>query len=295
MHQINECPVCGEKQFTKTFSCKDFTVSHETFQLIKCNACKLIATSPRPTNDSLPKYYLSEDYISHSNRVTSIIDLIYKISRHFTLRWKSNLIKKNSSVSEPTTLLDYGCGTGDFLNKMKTAGWSVAGVEPSAIARTKAQQEYSLKVSEKLTQVKEIYDTLTLWHVLEHVPDLNETLAQLTQRLSKNGTMFIAVPNYKCSDAKHYGENWAGYDVPRHLWHFSQENMSKLLQRHDLTLTKIIPMKLDAFYVSLLSEKYTNGKISIVGLVRAFINGLKSNYRAKETREYSSLIYIAQK
>ena len=111
-------------------------------------------------------------------------------------------------------------------------------------------------------------------------------------RIDDNGTLIIAVPNYKSYDAKHYKELWAAYDTPRHLWHFSQDAIKILFEKHNFKVTKTLPMYFDSFYVSLLSEKYKNGKSNYL---KAFYRGLMSNIKAKSNGEYSSLIYILKK
>ena len=128
-----------------------------------------------------------------------------------------------------------------------------------------------------------------MWHVLEHVPNVENQIAQLKRLLKPHGTIFIAVPNFKSYDANYYGNFWAAYDVPRHLWHFSKTAIQKLFAKQNLKLIKILPMILDSFYVSLLSEKYKTGKMNFV---KAFYIGLLSNIKAKQNLEYSSHIYV---
>lgn len=292
MYSIKVCPVCDGKVLEPFLSCTDHTVSHETFQLVKCVSCSFIITSPRPADNDLGKYYLSDDYISHSAKSTSLFDKVYKISRLFTLRWKINLIKDNSAnPPQPIRLLDYGCGTGDFLNTAKKNNFTICGVEPSSVARAHASILTGNKILEAIEETEERFNTITLWHVLEHIPDLNEKIAALKNRLAINGTMFIAVPNHLSTDAAVYKQNWAAYDVPRHLWHFNRTVMKRLLHKHLLHVEKIIPMKLDAFYVAMLSEKQKNGKNSFLAMLKGFLNGMKSNY-GKNDNEYSSLIYV---
>jgi 2-polyprenyl-3-methyl-5-hydroxy-6-metoxy-1,4-benzoquinol methylase len=296
MFTTTQCPVCDGKTFTPFLTCIDHTVSHETFALVKCDSCRLIITSPRPDNGTLGKYYISDEYISHSNRSVTITDKAYKIARNIALSWKVNLVSKHVNGSKGNNLLDYGCGTGEFLKRAQQVGYNVTGVEPSDLARTQALELTNAPVAASVDEITTgPFDAITLWHVLEHVPDLNGVLEQLKTRLRENGTIFIAVPNHQSHDAKVYRELWAGYDVPRHLWHFSKENMKALFQKHNLKLSAIVPMKLDAFYVSMLSEKYKRNKISIAGLSKAFITGLQSNAKAASTSEYSSLIFIGKK
>jgi len=286
------CPICEGKNFTSYFDCIDYTKSKEKFSIVKCIACNFLITSPRPDSSSLGKYYESENYISHTNSSKSFSDNIYKQVRTFTLKWKLNVIK---SYKQNGKLLDYGCGTGEFLNSCRMAKWQCAGIEPSQVAREQASHLTQLPVVKSLDQIAtEKFDVITLWHVLEHVEVLNETMSELKARLAEGGIIFIAVPNHESADAKKYKSYWAGYDVPRHLWHFSQSTMSKLLIKNGLKLLNTTPMKQDSFYVSLLSEKYRQPNASlIIHMVKAFIVGLQSNLEAKKNRNYSSLVYIA--
>jgi 2-polyprenyl-3-methyl-5-hydroxy-6-metoxy-1,4-benzoquinol methylase len=295
MVPVTQCPVCEGKSFSPYLICEDHTVSHETFILIKCEACHFVITSPRPESEALGHYYLSDDYISHAKKSKSIFDIVYKISRLYTLRWKLNLIKENIlNEKVPGKILDFGCGTGEFLEKCRQGGFHTTGVEPSDTARMHASALTATNIYRSADEVNDTFHVITLWHVLEHIPDLNESIHQLKGKLKKDGTMFIAVPNHQSYDARIYKNLWAGYDVPRHLWHFSEATMTRLLNKHSLTVEKIIPMKLDAFYVSMLSEKHSAKRNSVAGFIHGFINGLRSNYLAKKN-EYSSLIYVVRK
>jgi SAM-dependent methyltransferase len=280
--------------FKHLLSCKDYTVSQERFDLDQCLTCGLVFTNPRPKDSELNRYYQSDSYISHSNKATSIVDRVYKIARQFTLKWKYDLLQKHSRI-KPASILDYGCGTGAFLHECQQRNMKIAGVEPNATARQQAQALTGVEIQSELVEAKDVYDAITLWHVLEHVSDLNATLEKLRSLLSENGTMFIAVPNHQSQDARKYGEHWAAYDVPRHLWHFDRQSMTRLLNKHNMKVGGILPMILDAYYVSLLSEKYRSGKQGIIGMGRAIVRATQSNIEATRNQEYSSLIYIAQK
>ena len=136
------------------------------------------------------------------------------------------------------------------------------------------------------------YQVITLWHVLEHLPELKENIGRLASLLKEEGTLIVAVPNYKSFDAKYYNAYWAAYDVPRHLWHFSRHSIQRLFQEHNLEVVETRPMWFDAFYVSLLSETYKKSKAK---WIKAFFIGLWSNLRGLVTKEYSSHIYILKK
>jgi 2-polyprenyl-3-methyl-5-hydroxy-6-metoxy-1,4-benzoquinol methylase len=295
MADIVICDVCGSDKLTFDKKCFDYTVSHETFTLLNCSACGVLITSPRPDNQQLSKYYLSENYISHSNKGRSLIDKVYLLARRITIKRKVKLISQ-FGISQGK-VLDYGCGTGEFLKACKQKSWRVTGIEPSALAREKAKTLTKEKIVSSFEEINNPpFDIITMWHVLEHVPDLNTALKNIHSSLNNNGTLIIAVPNHESYDAKHYGEYWAGYDTPRHLWHFNQQSMRKLLANNSLDLINILPMKLDAFYVSMLSEKYKHGKdAGLKGMTMAFIYGFISNFKASTSGNYSSLIYIVQK
>lgn len=295
MTTITSCPVCEGHAFTAFQSCIDYTVSQETFYLVSCTTCGFVMTSPRPTDERLGNYYLSEKYISHTNKAASVIDKVYLLARNYTLQWKLNLVNAATSPRQKK-ILDYGCGTGEFLKKCKDDQWQVSGVEPSPSARQQSSLLTGAVIAEKIQELQEKdFNVITLWHVLEHVSDPNAIIHEIKQKLTKDGTIFIAVPNYRSWDGSHYKEFWAGYDVPRHLWHFSQQTMKALLEKNSLKLNRIIPMKLDSFYVSMLSEKYKNNTSSLTGIVKAMINGMRSNWRAHKNQEYSSLLYVIKK
>lgn len=245
----------------------------------------MLVTSPVPVN--LENYYKSEAYISHTDSNKSLFDKIYQIVKNHTLKQKLKLI--NSFKVDEKTILDIGAGTGDFLNTCKNKGWKTTGIEPSEKARNIATQK-NINLLDDISKVSnQQFDVISLWHVLEHVPNLFEYIGELKKLLKPNGVLIIAVPNFKSYDANYYKEFWAAYDVPRHLWHFSKKSIQTLFSSVQMKITKTLPMKFDSFYVSLLSEKYKTKKSKPIS---AFLTGLKSNLKAKRTGEYSSLIYV---
>jgi 2-polyprenyl-3-methyl-5-hydroxy-6-metoxy-1,4-benzoquinol methylase len=295
MTELKQCPACGATTFTPHLTCTDYTVSHETFSIVQCAACKFVFTNPIPEITTLGKYYESVAYVSHSAQPTTLMDRLYILARTKTIKWKARLIKKDITADH-ITLLDYGCGTGDFLTHCKHLGWKVQGIEPSGSARQIAETKSGQTIYPAIEQLPSAqFDIITLWHVLEHVPDLHQLIKNLSNRLKPNGTIFIAVPNRNSWDAKHYQSNWAAYDVPRHLWHFTLQDMKKIMSAHSLNVIDIIPMKLDAYYVSLLSEKYQNNRIGPLTVLKSVLNGLRSNISGSKTFEYSSHIYVIKK
>jgi len=269
---------------------KDYSVSGETFDLYYDETLDMLITHPQPSLENLGKYYESEDYISHTDNKRSLFEKLYHFIKSIALKNKLNLI--NSFQPQKGRILDIGAGTGEFLSVAKNDGWQTIGVEPSDRAKAIAKNKGVSFVSATSELENHSFDVISMWHVLEHVPDLDQQIKELKRLLKPTGTLIIAVPNFKSFDAKHYGKFWAAYDVPIHFWHFSKTAIKMLFEKETMQLEKILPMKFDSFYVSLLSEKYKSGKMNFV---KAFFIGLQSNWKARQNFEYSSHIYILKK
>lgn len=268
---------------------KDFLVSGEEFSLVLNQEYGFLETRPQPERKDIAKYYQSEEYISHTDSKKGAIAFLYQKVRSYSLVQKVKLISKLNSGKG--TLLDIGAGTGEFLRVAQKKGWVVSGVEPNEGAREFAQDK-NIPLDESIAVPEgKTFDVVTLWHVLEHMPDLQNTIHKTQQLVKEGGTLIIAVPNFNSFDAKYYKNYWAAFDVPRHLWHFSRDAMSKIFSS-ELELVKTKPMIFDSFYVSLLSEKYRSGNSFSI---KAFFIGLLSNLKAWKNKEYSSLIYCYKK
>ncbi len=288
---LNLCPACNASTFIPYLEVKDHSVSHETFQLVECTSCGLVFTNPRPEPEAIGKYYKSEEYISHTNSSSGLMNKAYQLARKRAIVGKMKVLE--SMNADPRMLLDYGCGTGEFLAAAKAKGWVCAGLEPDEGARSQARKNYSLNVEDP-EHLKNLpsgqFGAITLWHVLEHVHDLQETVKQLRRCLSTKGVLIIAVPNRTSYDAEVYGPYWAAYDVPRHLYHFSKKPMLQLIEKAGFTCHSVQPLFFDPFYIALLSGKYKNGSSNPV---TAAFTGLQTTLKGKKDIEKnSSLLYI---
>ena len=265
---------------------KDYSVSQEDFDLYYDTNLDMLITNPQPSLEALPKYYESQNYISHTDGNKSMFEKMYQTVKTIALKSKLKLIQKNSQVG---SILDIGAGVGDFLVVCENAGWQTTGIEPSEKAKAIAIKK-GVSFAENMQDLpNQSFDVITMFHVLEHVPDLDFQMQELKRLLKPTGVLFIAVPNFKSYDAKHYQKFWAAYDVPIHFWHFSKTAIQKLFQTQKMKVAEILPMKFDSFYVSLLSEKYKTGKMNYI---KAFWIGAKSNYFGNKNKEYSSHIYV---
>jgi 2-polyprenyl-3-methyl-5-hydroxy-6-metoxy-1,4-benzoquinol methylase len=294
VHYTN-CPVCGSATIAVTLVVQDYTVSNQPFEIYHCSNCSFRFTQDVPDINSIAPFYKSENYISHTNTSKGIVNRLYQTVRKQTLKQKRKLIEKVTGLTKGS-LLDVGAGTGAFAGAMKEAGWQVTGLEPDADARAVGKKEYGIALS-PINEFYELpaasFDAITMWHVLEHVHDLNGYIIKLKSLLKEKGRLFIAVPNYTSKDAAIYKEHWAAYDVPRHLYHFSPQSMQVLMEKHGLKILAHKPMWFDSFYVSMLSSKYKTGKTKLLG---SFFTGLRSNVKAmSDVRQCSSVIYVIGK
>ena len=292
MNKPQQCPICLGQNISKKFDVKDFFFTQEKFSLWQCKTCSVLFTHPQPPLESLAKYYDTPDYLSHNTKQNGVVGHIYRLLRDFNIHRKYKIVTKYIPQGR---LLDIGCGSGELLYYFKRHNWSCTGIEPNPSAREFARSQYGLRI-EKEEQLKKLpeksFDVISMWHVLEHVPDVNERMIQVNRLLKDHGLLVIALPNPLSWDASYYQESWAAYDVPRHLYHFSRKAFKYLAKKHHFKITDILPLTLDAYYVSFLSERY---KANRMPFVRASLKGMISNIKAGKTGNYSSLIYILRK
>ena len=293
--KIDTCPLCGGQQLEHALTCTDYYASGEQFEVVRCVHCGFLLTQNAPTETEIGRYYETPDYISHSDTQKGLMNRIYHWVRRYMLLRKASMVKRFSHL-EKGALLDYGTGTGYFPHTMTKEGWTVKAIEKSPQARAFALKHFQLEVDEE-NALKEYqtnsFDVITLWHVMEHLEHLNEMWQTLAGLLKERGVLIVAVPNPASYDATKYQEWWAAYDVPRHLWHFTPATMQSFGTKHEFVLEKTIPMPFDAFYVSMLTEKYKESKFPFLkGMLTgtcAWLNSLTNKERS------SSMIYVFRK
>lgn len=292
---INTCPLCGGKHLEHAITCTDHYASGEQFSLYRCEDCGFIFTQDAPVEAEIGRYYETPDYISHSDTHKGLMNRVYHRVRKYMLSRKAKLIKRTSGLSKGS-LLDIGTGTGYFSNEMKERGWRVKAIEKNARARAFAKEHFELEVDAEdalAGYADDSFDVITLWHVMEHLEPLNETWKKLAQLLKERGVLIVAVPNPNSYDAGKYKEWWAAYDVPRHLWHFTPSAMQQFGVKHGFKLAEQHPMPFDAFYVSMLTEKYKGSRLAFLkGMWTGLLAWFSSLAKAERS---SSMIYVFRK
>ncbi len=290
MEELLQCPICHSNQLSQYQQIKDYFLSKEDFTLVRCSHCGFIFVNPRPDKSQIGPYYKAEAYISHSDTKKGLIAKMYQYVRNLNIRNKYKLINKYKKYGK---ILDIGCGTGDVLAYFSGKGWQVEGVEPDADARKVAINKNHITPHEEsdLRNLPDAsFDVITMWHVMEHVHNLEERMETIRRLIKPDGVFIFSVPMNDSFDAVHYGKFWAAWDVPRHLYHFTSETAKLLAENHRFKMMQTAPMKFDSYYISLLSEKYKTGKSSFI---KAFFVGLKSNLKAQNHKNnYSSLIFV---
>ena len=299
MEQLEQCPCCQSKQIKSGDTISDFFLTNESFRLSKCLNCSFEFTHPRPSIKEIGRYYQSENYISHHSTNTSLFHQLYRLIRNYMFGKKMRYIRTYFKKQyNEISLMDYGAASGDFLAYCKTQHFkTLAGIEQDASCRKAAADIHGipLKSPEALEALPQnSFDVITLWHVLEHIHNVDEVIALFHKLLDENGILVIAVPNINSLDRKIYGKYWAAYDVPRHLYHFNASTISILLQRLGFTLVGKHALPFDAYYISLHSE-WLKKSNALMAFLRAIKNGFRSNFSAQKTGDYSSLVYVFKK
>ncbi|MDM8004167.1 MAG: class I SAM-dependent methyltransferase [Bacteroidota bacterium] len=289
------CLACGAADCVELYHAKDHLVSGKEFTVRKCNACGMGWTVDPPSESNAGAYYLSEEYISHTDRKQSVSDHLYHLARSFMLGRKKRLVSrvtgKNSGV-----LVDIGSGTGYFPAYMKKSGWQATGIEISEAARKYSSERFGLKAISP-DDVKKLptasADCITLWHVLEHLYRPDEWLGEISRVLKGDGRCIVALPNFSSTDAGWFGNRWAALDVPRHLWHFSPESLRIFAERNGFECERIFPLPLDLFYISILSFRNQRSSLALIkGLLTGCLLAVRSGFRKEKS---SSLVYVLAK
>lgn len=248
------CPVCDHDESSIRYS---FADAHGAYGLVRCNACGHEFLNSRPTRGSIGIYYSAEAYqpfLSSSHR-KSMADRVYAIVRKFSVRWKRRQIERQQKRG---SVLDLGCGTGEFLAEMQRSGWKATGLEPSLEAVKHGREVLGLDIIhahvDESPLLDQQFDVITMWHALEHVHRLHPALRWIYDTLKPDGRVYVAVPNMSGFDGRFYGKHWVALDPPRHLHHFSYHSMARLIEQHGFKIHSTRQIPLDTLFNVGMSE-----------------------------------------
>lgn len=289
------CPLCSSERISLYLKCTDHLVSKEEFDLFKCSLCGFVFTREYPDEQSIGKYYESDDYISHDDNAKEFINRLYLSARNIMLLRKKRIVEKATGLRKGN-ILDIGCGTGYFAGTMKKSGWDVTAIEPNRKARDYGSRRFGIDVlsPEQISGLPDYsFDSVTMWHVMEHLHHPLKYSEEISRLLKPGGIIIAALPNSNSSDAEYYSRFWAAYDVPRHLWHFNPSTFKLFWEKKGYVINNLSRLPLDVFYISILSERNKGSEFPILkGLITGVLFAVKS---AINKNKCSSLIYFLGK
>ena len=266
---------------------KDHFLTKESFSLIKYDK-GVLRTMPDLSEKALSKYYESEQYASH-NRVRGFLGSLYVFFSRMLLKFKFGTIKRY--MKKEGLVVDFGCGNGDFLSYVSSQNKKVIGIENNKRALEVCEKR-QIKVLSSIFSIQSKINIITFWHSFEHLSNPKIVINALKKYTDKDSIVVVALPNYKSFDAKYYGNFWAAYDVPRHRFHYSKFGIKQTMKKFGFQCVKTKPMFLDAFYISMISEKYKNNKLFFV---KGFVIGMMSNLLGLFNSNYSSSLFVFKK
>lgn len=238
--ETTPCLVCGSPDNAPLYRLKDWACELPgEFQLVRCRRCGHTYQSPRPTQSDMAQYY-PVSYQPFWGSIDEEPNAWKRALRHWQWRARCQQI---SQLLPGGRLLDVGAGTGVFLNEMRRYGnWNLAGVELSQSAAQYARSKFALDVF--VGQLEDApwppgsFDVVTLWDVLEHLPNPRAALNRIRVLLRPEGYLVFSVPNADSIDAHLFGRYWIGLDAPRHMSVFKPQNLRRLLSETGFTIEK---------------------------------------------------------
>jgi len=284
--EVMVCPLCDSRQ-------SDFLLSNidrcyglpGRFGLIRCLNCRLVRLSPRPRLDEIGFYYPAEEYYAYQdpgvvqNRLGlgGLRDSIRKMVLHHRFGYPLTLHRSGDIIAgflspaffnqasyglgdrfpcyvENGSALDIGCGSGGFLNLLKSNGWSVKGVDLSPDAARAAKQNFDIDVFvgnvEDAGLEHESFDYVRMNHSIEHVPDPVRTLRFAGELLKPGGKMYIETPNIGSENFRRFREYWMPLETPRHLFLFDPDTLRKAVSTAGLIVDRSLTTYKNYYRVS---------------------------------------------
>jgi SAM-dependent methyltransferase len=256
-----DCLLCGDREHETVIVAGDqLTQIGGHFRVVRCHRCQLAFTNPRPTAGSLGLFYPA-DYAPYSEnepsgrlgaswrRALEIGLLRHRFgyppqpsdARAALTSWVARAVIRRPRAQEhwfpfraPGRLLDFGCGTAEFLTKMREYGWNVEGLDLSPRVVDALRQNSGCRAHLGTLPHPDIpassVDAMTMWHSLEHVPFPQEVLRAASDALRTGGILAVSVPNFASWSFRQFHEHWQGLALPRHLTHFTPLTLRRMVE-----------------------------------------------------------------
>lgn len=235
---VTKCLLCGGD----TFASNDQDhydadgVNQTNYILSKCADCGSGNVWPQPTNEELIALYSKGIYKASGGKGERIVGPVLNQLQ------KIRLGEINQVIEKTGRLLDIGCGKGRFLYNAVKMGWNAEGQDMSATQAAAAEVKSGAKVwvgdLESLPFSSQRYDVVTMWHVLEHLPDPEKMIGLIHDIISEGGVLVLEVPNYASWQARIGRGKWFQLDIPRHLWQFTPKGISEIMQNNGFAVTE---------------------------------------------------------
>lgn len=232
MEYIN-CNICGSKEY------KNFKKIND-YQIVKCSQCGLVYLNPRPIQQEINKEYSAEYHIERLLRKEP------KTIKEIEEEINKNIGRAEEIVSQfgnKGKLLDIGCSAGFFIACLRRYGWDVKGIDISEWATEFAREKLKLNVFTGMVediQFNKKFDIITMYHILEHLPNPIGSLKKVSEIIADDGVLIIKGPNLSSFDRAWHGEKWRRYDLPLHLYHFTPNTYQMILKRAGFSIQKIV-------------------------------------------------------
>jgi len=256
-----ECPLCGGQKYETVVATADhLTRIGGEFHVVRCGRCELAFTNPRPTERSIGLFY-PESYSPYSGHETGMRPrktVRRRLERAVLQRYFDHpsdaagpatavmgllgkAIIRNSRqrlpwipFRPPGRMLDFGCGAGDFMKRMRELGWTVEGIDVSPAMAQRLRESAGLRMHVGSLPHPDVhpdsFDAIVMWDSLEHVHCPRHVLQAARDALRMGGLLVVGVPNFASWSRHHFRQNWFGLELPRHLTHFTPATLSAMAE-----------------------------------------------------------------
>ena len=232
--EVDRCSVCG--------AVHEFSVQFrdDPYEVRRCQRCTFVWVSPRYDNDGLAEVYDDGYWQSDSPKTRGYANYAEERELYLrTFRHRMKLVRRFMPTDRPARVLDVGCAAGFFLTVMREQGHDVYGVEPSVISATAVETLGADRVHAGLledvvagkAEFAGPFDLVTMWDVIEHVPEPVQLLTEARSLLRPDGHLVLETQNVDSRFAKLLGPKWHHFKHEEHIYHFNRSTLQRTLHQ----------------------------------------------------------------